>query len=129
MHPMHRYFFQIKCLKGSNFKLGIATGKAKESPNQAFCDTDQGFAYFSTGQLRHNSKGTGIAYGEKFKQDDTIGVYVDLVDGVLFYSKNDKVFEKNAFEGASLRDITFYPAVCCLSKNEMFELLEPQMED
>jgi len=129
MEPMHRYYFEIKCVKGANFKIGIATEVAKKSPNSAFCDTDQGFAYFSSGQLRHDSKGSGIPYGEKFKQDDTIGVYVDLVGGALFFSKNGKVFAQNAFDGEALRQHTFYPAACCLSKNEMFELLEPQAED
>ncbi len=98
-------------------------------PNSAFSDTDQGYAYFSTGTLRHNSKGSGSSYGEKFKQDDIIGVYVDLVEGLLFFSKNGTVFEQDAFTGEALRGGKFYPAACCLSKNEMFELLEPPAED
>ena len=54
-----------------------------------------------------------------------IGVYADLAEGVLFFSKNGKVFAKNAFEGAALLEKQFYPAACCLTKNEMFELIEP----
>ena len=67
LEPYHRYYFEIKCIKGSNFKIGIATQSAKQMPNSAFSDTDQGYAYFSTGTLRHNSKGSGSSYGEKFK--------------------------------------------------------------
>ena len=138
MIAYHRYFFEIRCVKGTNFKIGIASAKQRQNPNQAFSDTDQGFAYFSTGTLRHASKGSGSIYGEKFRQDDVIGVYVDLADGIMFFSKNGKVFEQNAFEGGVLRPsenaggdntTVFYPAACCLSKNEMFELLEPQAED
>ena len=129
--PFHRYYFEIRCLRGNNFKIGIATAKAKENPNSAFCDTEAGYGYFSTGSLRHASKGTGFPYGEKYKQDDVIGVYVDLVDGVIFFSKNGVVMERNAFVGDKLlRDgQTFFPAACCLSKNEMFELIEPSAED
>ena len=59
-----------------------------------------------------------------------IGVYVDLVEGFLFFSKNGTVFEKNAFSSEALKgNQRFYAAACCLSKNEMFELLEPPAED
>ena len=63
----HRYFFEIKCVRGTNFKFGIATELAKKTPNMSFSDTDQGFAYFSNGALRHASKGSGARYGDKFK--------------------------------------------------------------
>ena len=58
-----------------------------------------------------------------------IGVYVDLVDGILFFSKNGDIFTKNAFQGSALLSNKFYPAAACLSRNEMFELIEPQAED
>ena len=54
---------------------------------------------------------------------------MDLMECVVFFSKNGTVFEQNAFEGEALRGKTFFPAACCLSKNEMFELLEPEAED
>ena len=129
MYPDHRYYFELKCVKGNNFKFGIATDAAKSDPDQAFCDSAEGYAYFSTGQLRHASKGHGPSYGDKFKQDDVIGVYVDLAEGLLFFSKNGKIFDKNAYEGSALLNKSFYPAACCLSKNEMFEFIEPAAED
>lgn len=61
-----------------------------------------------------------------------IGVYIDLADGIMFFSKNGKVFDENAFSGDALRPkegTLFYPAACCLSKNEMFEMLLPAAED
>lgn len=127
--PGHRYYFEIKCVRGNNFKIGIATEQAKRQPNQAFCDTAAGFGYFSTGSLRHSSKGHGPYYGQTYKQDDHIGVYVDLVSGLIFYSKNGNVYSNNAFAGSALLDKQFYPAACCLTKNEMFELVEPAVED
>ena len=49
LYPGHRYYFEFKCVRGSNFKFGIASAKAKLTPNGAFCDTEAGFGYFSTG--------------------------------------------------------------------------------
>ena len=80
LEPNNRYYFEIRCLKGSNFKIGIAEESAREHTNQAFSDTKQGYAYFSNGQLRHGSKGQGPTYGEPYKEDDVIGCYVDLID-------------------------------------------------
>ena len=124
--PYHRYHWLIKCVKGTNFKIGIATAKAKENPNAGFSDTTQGLAFYSTGTLRHDSKGSGAPYGESFSQGDIIGVYCDFVSGIVFFSKNGTIYNQNAFVGgAALRETKFYPAASCLTKNEMFELLDP----
>lgn len=125
-----RYYFEVRCIKGSNFKIGIAESKARSEPDIAFSDGDQGWAYYSTGQTRHNSKGFGEHYGETFKAKDIIGVYVDLVKGVLFFSKNGKIFG-DAFSGLQflIKSKVFYPACSCLTKEESFEVLYPRIED
>ena len=61
-------------------------------------------------------------------KQDTIGVYVDLVEGRLFFSKNGEVYPV-AFEGEDFIDQSFYASCCCLTQNESFELLFPQPED
>lgn len=83
--PGGRYFFEVKFLKGSNFKIGVS--RTRRNLDIAFSDTEDGWAYYSNGQLRHNSKGDGPKYGESFKNKDTVGVYVDLID-VIFYIIN-----------------------------------------
>lgn len=35
-----RYYFEIKCVKGSNFKIGIAESEARLDPDVAFSDSD-----------------------------------------------------------------------------------------
>lgn len=76
--PGGRYYFEIKFLKGSNFKIGVS--KVRRNIDIAFSDTTDGWAFYSNGQLRHNSKGDGPKYGEIYRGKDTIGVYVDLID-------------------------------------------------
>ena len=44
-----RYYFEIKCVKGSNFKIGIAESKARLDPDVAFSDKNLGWSYYSTG--------------------------------------------------------------------------------
>jgi hypothetical protein len=122
----------VKFLKGSNFKIGVS--RSKRSKEIAFSDTEDGWAYYSNGQLRHNSKGEGQKYGEIFRGKDTIGVYIDLIEvifqtltslqGLIFYSKNGKVFG-DAFRDPELLKQELYPACCCLTKGESFELLFP----
>ena len=72
-----------------------------------------------------------MKYGETFrgnKDQDVIGVYVDLIDGKVFYSKNGEVF-KTAFSGLDLLMGDFYAACCCLTELESFELVMPRAED
>ena len=76
--PGFRYYFEVKFLKGSNFKIGVS--KSKRNTEIAFSDTEDGWAYYSNGQLRHNSKGDGAKYGSIFWGKDVIGVYVDLIE-------------------------------------------------
>lgn len=88
----------------------------------------KGWAYYSSGYLRHNSGGSGPNYGEAFKEGDTVGVFVDLITPLLFFSKNGKVF-KTAYDTKELLAGGLYPACCCLSKDEAYELMIAQPED
>lgn len=123
--PGDRYYFEIKFLKGCNFKVGVS--KTTRNVECAFCDTSDGFGYYSAGQLRNGSKTGGKKYGQPFKgtgNQDTIGCYVDLIDGRIFFSKNGEILG-SAFEGEELLNCEFYAACCCLTKDESFELLFP----
>ena len=71
-----RYHFSVRIVKGSNFKLGVSS--TRDVLDQAFSDSLDGWAYYSNGQLRHGSKSEGPMYGETYKADDVVGVYVDL---------------------------------------------------
>ena len=124
--PGFRYHFTILLLKGSNFKLGVSL--SRRLLDQAFSDSSDGFAYYSSGYLRNGNKGDGPKYGESYRRKDRVGVYVDMVEGVIFFSKNDKMFG-DAFRVKELLTQEVYPACSCLTKGESFELLYPQCED
>ena len=60
-----RYYFEIKFLKGCNFKIGVC--KNKTVKENAFCDETDGYGYYSAGQLRNGSKTSGMKYGETYR--------------------------------------------------------------
>ena len=116
-------------MHGCNFKIGIC--KTRDVLERAFCDFVEGYGYYSAGQLRNGSKSSGNKYGESFKgtnKKDKIGVYVDLVEGRVFFSKNGEVFP-TAFEGPDLLSAEFYPACCSLTVDEKFKVVSPLPED
>lgn len=45
--PGSRYYFEVKFLKGSNFKIGISKGK--RNFDVAFSDSNEGWGYYSNG--------------------------------------------------------------------------------
>ncbi len=132
--PGFKYVFEVKMNKGNNFKIGVSRKNIDFNlvlaalTMQAFSDTDKGWAYYSSGYLRHNSGGSGPNYGESFKEGDIVGVFVDLVAPRVFFSKNGKVFG-TAYDSKEFLTGDLYPACCCLSKDEGFELVMPQPED
>jgi hypothetical protein len=70
-------------------------------------------------------------YGEPFRANDVISVYVDLVDGLLFFAKNGEIYGDAFADTPALKDPNkvFYAACCCLTKGESFELMVPACED
>ena len=124
--PGDRYFFAVQFGKGSNFKVGVASRKC--SLNVAFSDQAEGWAYYSCGYLRHNSGGDGPIYGETFGGGNVIGVYLDMVEGRLFFSKDGRVFPV-AYEGSVLLQTKLYPACSLYLETESFRLLPPVPED
>ncbi len=126
MLPGNRYYFEVKFIKGSNFKVGISTREA--DLELAFSDKEFGWAYYCSGYLRHNSGGDGPKYGEPFGETHTVGVYVDMVKGLLFFSKNNKVFPV-AYENKDFLSMQLYPACSFFQDGESFALTLPTPED
>lgn len=69
------YYWEIRIVQGSYFKIGVVREKAIESLNKgAFSDTADGWALFSTGKLRHDSNSSGGELGMPFGPGDKIKV-------------------------------------------------------
>eukprot|EP00347_Sterkiella_histriomuscorum_P015271 403357661 len=122
----YRSYFEVKINKGSNFKIGIAGRKCEI--NLAFSDGKEGWAYYSGGFLRHNSGGDGPKYGVAYSDNSIVGVYVDLIEGKLFFSKDGRMMPI-AYENKHFLTMELYPAVSCFQPGESFQLIMPMPED
>ena len=61
MLPGSKYYFEIRCITGCLFKIGISKRLAS-GYEQAFSDTEDGWALYE-GKLRHGSNNSGTKYG------------------------------------------------------------------
>lgn len=71
----------------NELKLGVAVTD-KINMETAFCDTEDGFAYYTLGQLRSGSNSRGDPYGAKFKNTGVCGIYLDMNKGELHFAYN-----------------------------------------
>lgn len=75
MQKNHIYYWEVKIIQGTYFKIGIIKDDhIDQIKKKAFSDISQGYAYFSTGQLRNGSNTTGVAFGSGYGPGDTIKV-------------------------------------------------------
>jgi hypothetical protein len=81
--PGFKYHFAIRIIKGNNFKIGVS--RTRSNLDSAFSDTQDGWAYCSSGELRNGSKNEGAKYGENFQAFDIIGVFIDLENVRIFF--------------------------------------------
>lgn len=58
-------------------KIGVARPDA--SVEEAFCDSSKGWGIYN-GELRHSSNSSGAKYGTSLRENDVIGVYLDMVE-------------------------------------------------
>jgi hypothetical protein len=78
--------------------------------------------------LRHDSNSSGQNYGESYGTGDTIGIFFDMIEGELSFSKNDKYFG-TAYKLPEFCTGEFFPAVSVLNKDDGFQIELPIPED
>ena len=125
MTPGGRYFFQVQIKSGSLFKIGVCS--RRQSPEHAFCDTEQGWAIYN-GQLRHGSNHDGKKYGTALSPGDTVHVIFDTIEGTLSFGKNGTEWGV-AFRDRAFCEQEFYAAVALIYMGDSFELVSHQEED
>ena len=111
MEPGCKYYFEIKVVKGSYCKIGVA--RKDSLIESAFSDNESGWALFN-GQVRHGSDCDGQKLkNAQVKSGDIIGVMVDMQEGVLSFTKNGE-FLGVGFNDKKLIEEDLFPAVALL---------------
>ncbi len=54
-----------------------------------FTDFENGYGYYTIGEILNGKCKTNIKYGEKFKNVGICGVFLDMVNGTLSFSYNN----------------------------------------
>ena len=124
------YYWEVKILKGTYFKIGII--KHTEIPNvkRAFSDLKEGFAYYSTGKLRNGSNKdvAGLDLKKGYGPGDTVKIRFDPKEGKLFFGLNDAPLEE-AFTSQEFKKGGYVAAVGALLEGSRYSFTLPDLED
>lgn len=127
LYPGNVSYWEVKVGAGNYIKVGVSKNKNVKAKG-SFADDENGWAYFSKGQTRHNSNIEGTEYGKAFGSGDVVGVFLDQMKGTLSFYLNDELLGV-AFEDDELANSVLYPAVSCLMEGESFGLTSGDRDD
>ncbi len=77
MDKHNSYYWEIKILKGTFFKIGIIKHSEIVNVKKAFSDIKDGYAYYSTGKLRNGSNKDGTDFKKGYGPGDIVRVKFD----------------------------------------------------
>jgi hypothetical protein len=113
--PGKQYYYELSIKSPSevselHVKVGITTEQNMQV-QYGFSDKETGWSYYLNGKgyTRHRSYSGGRNYGNGYKVNQTIGVYVDLLAGTLAFSV-DGQYLGLCFDGL-ICDRPYYAAV------------------
>jgi hypothetical protein len=126
MDKHHNYYWEIKILKGTYFKIGII--KHSEIPNvkRAFSDHKDGFAFYSPGKLRNGSNKDGQDFKKGYGPGDVVKVRFNPSEGKLYFGVNDEPLEE-AFNSADFKKGGYVAAVGALLEDSRYSLTLPDL--
>lgn len=122
------YYWEIKILKGTYFKIGIV--KQSEIPNvkKAFSDIKDGYAYYSTGKIRNGSNKDGTDLKKGYGPGDIVKVKFEPKLGRLSFGVNDEPLEET-FNSPELKKGGYVAAVGALIEGSRYCFTLPDLED
>ncbi|CAD8085107.1 unnamed protein product [Paramecium primaurelia] len=109
---VHYWEIEADSRTENELKIGVCQGN-NINLNAAFCDLNQGFAYYGLAQLRNGSNASGQTYGKRFKKEGVLGVCLNMINGTLSFSLNGE-FMGIAFRSELLKKGPIYAAVALL---------------
>eukprot|EP01035_Chromulina_nebulosa_P017384 gene17384-22933_t len=119
-HPFSngKSYWEIKVKNTSTAYLFIGVATSQADLTLFLGGDSHGYGYIGEQALYHNREKVKI-YGDCFSSGDIIGVSLDLTNGILSYTKNQKPLG-NAFTNLYGE---FYPAVAFYNKDQELEII------
>ncbi|CAD8207499.1 unnamed protein product [Paramecium pentaurelia] len=109
---VHYWEIEADSRTENELKIGVYSGNTLNL-NAAFCDINQGFAYYGLAQLRNGHTASGSTYGKRFKKDGVLGVCLNMNNGTLSFQLNNEYWGI-AFRSDLLKKGPIYAAVALL---------------
>ena len=121
---IHKFDFKITKPK-NHFKIGITKNIEKiNTENKSFSDYIDGYAFYTIGQTRNDSKDSGLKYGKNLdiKKNDIfiIKMIVNMGEGKISFFDQDYGY---AFYESDLCEGPLYPALAFFGNVENIELI------
>jgi hypothetical protein len=126
-----RYYFEVAIrAEGASSSLQVKVGITTEPDmnfSYGFSDKATGWSYYlyESGYKRHNihTMESGSRYGEGYKPNQILGVYVDLVEGYIAYSVDGAYYGPCYMAPELLIDKPLYAAVAMNNADHYAELI------
>jgi hypothetical protein len=110
-----RHYWELRFDSSTNNDMKVGVSTTNQIPtNKAFSDFDTGFAFYGLGQLRNGSDCSGASYGKKWRNQEVLGVFLDMRRGILAFSI-DGEYMGVAYQLEALKKGPIYPAVAILN--------------
>ena len=77
---VHYWELEIDGRTDNEMKIGVTVDPTFDK-NTAFCDSPNGFGFYSIGQLRNGSSSDGPKYGVRFRNKGVCGIYLNMNNG------------------------------------------------
>lgn len=126
MDKHHIYYWEIKILKGTFFKIGVLKHTEINNVKRAFSDIKDGYAYYSTGKLRNGSNKDGIDFKKGYGPGDVVKVRFNPNEGKLYFAVNEEDMQE-AFTSEDFKKGGFVAAVGALMEDSRYSLTLPDL--
>lgn len=118
--PGYKYFWEIKCENGVNFKVGIVKSSFEPKKDLNISDV---CLFSSRGMVQSQGSEKGVDTTFKYSAGDTLGVHFDGVKGSLTYFLNGKRLG-TFFVSSILKQEVFQPIVYLMTEGELLSVSE-----
>ena len=124
--PGNVYHWKIKIVESTSNNINIGIIEADKyaeylQDKTSWWSQSDGYSYWATNGRFYHESSTGKPYGENYRVNDIVHVYLDLSDGVneLSFGKNEKRFGK----AANVKDSTNHKLGIAMSGEMKLELI------